>query len=369
MLYNVRKQNLKWKRIEGDVMEKLNVAVVFGGYSNEHEVSIGSGKTVIDGLDKEKYNVLPIYIDTDGNWFLADGDISYDMATEGLNKVLVSPSRGDRSLFILESEGYKKLQIDFVFPALLGKYGEDGTIQGLFEIMGVPYSGCGVLASSMSMDKVFANDIARLINMPQPDYMSYKEGDTIDYNEIINRLGLPCFVKPVRSGSSVGIVKPETEEELKEAIITAFKYDNKIIIEKNIIGRELKCAVLGSGGDDTIASYCGETIFENDLGFYDYEAKYKSSTTRKVIPAEVPDEVHQKVKELALQIFKALDCSGLARADFFIEDGTGDILFNEINTFPAFTEVSMYPALCKHVGYPLPKLLDKLIEIGQKAAR
>lgn len=352
-------------------MTKLKVAVIFGGYSNEHEVSIGSGKTVIEALNREKYEVIPVYINSAGDWFLVEGEITAAAAlsVEGYKPVAISPSRGDKYLLVLESSGYRKVPIDFIFPALLGKFGEDGTMQGLFEIMGVPYVGCGVLASSLSMDKVFANDIARLINMPQPDYMSFKEGEAIDHQAIIDRLGLPCFVKPVRSGSSVGIVKPETPEALEAAIVEAFKYDNKIIIEKNIVGRELKCAVLGSGGADTMASVSGETIFDTSLSFYDYDAKYKSTTTKKMVPADVSDTIHEKVSRMAIEIFKALDCSGLARADFFIEDGTGAILFNEINTFPAFTGVSMYPALAKHMGYPLEQLLDKLIEIGLKASR
>jgi len=351
-------------------MSKLKVAVIFGGYSNEHEVSLDSGITVLEGLNRDKYEVIPIYINKQGDWFLADtSKLGTEIDTSNLKSVVISPSRGDKSILVLDDGSYTKMPIDIIFPALLGKFGEDGTIQGMFEIMGIPYVGCGVLASSMSMDKVYTNDIAKLINMPQPDYMSYKEGEEVDYQKIVDRLGLPCFVKAVRSGSSVGIVKPETIEELVEGIKEAFKYDNKIIIERNINGIELKCAVLGSGGDDTVASHSGATLFEEGLAFYDYNAKYHSSETRKVIPAEVPEEVHQKVKELSLQIFKALDCSGLARADFFWEDETGDILFNEINTFPAFTEVSMYPALCKHMGYSLAELLDKLIEIGLKASR
>lgn len=351
-------------------MNKLRIAVIFGGYSNEHEVSKDSGVTVLEGLNPNKYDIIPIYIDKNGNWFLADiAHLETEIDTSNLKPVVISPSRGDKSILTLDDNHYTKIPIDIAFPALLGKFGEDGTIQGMFEIMGIPYVGCGVLASSMSMDKVYTNDIAKLINMPQPDYLAYKEGEEIDYQEIVDKLGLPCFVKAVRSGSSVGIFKPETIEALVDNVTEAFKYDNKIIIERNINGIELKCAVLGSGGDDTVASYSGATLFEEGLAFYDYNAKYHSSETRKVIPAEVPEEIHQKVQELSLQIFKALDCSGLARADFFWEDETGHILFNEINTFPAFTEVSMYPALCKHMGYSLTVLLDKLIEIGLKTAR
>lgn len=345
-------------------MEKLNIAVIFGGYSNEHEVSQGSGKTVMENLDSNKYNIIPLYICEKGLWYLFKGDDYTNVDTSVLPRVVFSSERTKE--LIISGEGVRN--IDLAFPALLGKFGEDGTIQGLFEMAGIPYTGCGVLSSSLCMEKVFSNDFVKLLNIPQPKYLAFRQNDKIDKELIVNAVGLPCFVKPVRSGSSVGIVIAKTSDELDDAITTAFSYDSRIIIEENIRGRELKCAVLGTGGDDTEASVPGETVYEG-VDFYDYDAKYKSSATKKFIPADVSDEVVKEVQELSLKIFKALDCSGLARIDFFLEESSGRILFNEINTFPAFTGVSMYPSLCKHMGYPTDKLLDRLIEIGLNTVR
>lgn len=349
-------------------MKKINIAVIYGGTSNEHEVSVDSGSTVLNNLNRTKYNIIPIYISKDGKWYHFTGSDIKNINTQSLNQIVLSLSRDKENLLVLNNGTYTTLSVDIIFPALLGKCGEDGTVQGLFEIAGIPYVGCGVLSSSISMDKVFTNDVISLQNIPQPPYMSYKKGDKIDTKKIIENLGLPCFIKPVRSGSSVGISKAKTEEELQIAIGLAFEHDNKIIFEKNIVGRELKCAVLGTGEDDTVASYPGETIFSK-AEFYDYNAKYSDPSTRKQIPADVDENITEQVKSLSIKIFKTLGCVGLARVDFFLEEGTNNILFNEINTFPAFTEVSMYPQLCKHMGYPIEALLDKLIDIGLKSER
>ena len=352
-------------------MKKLNVAVIFGGSSSEHLVSIGGAKTIISNLNKEKYNVIPIYISKKGVWFLFkefdENDIQ-NINVNKLNKVVLSASTGDENLLILNGNTYNTIKIDILFPALLGLYGEDGTVQGLFEMSGIPYVGCGVLSSAICMDKVFSNNIVATMGILQPDYLYYKKGDEINTQYIISKLNLPCYVKPVRGGSSLGIARAKTEEELKSAINLAFEHDNKIILEKEIKGREFKCAVLGNGDENTIASSLGETIFKTS-DFYNYDAKYNDPNTKKQIPADISDEITKKVQDLSLKIFKALECSGLARVDFFYEETTGQILYNEINTFPAFTGVSMYPALCKHMGYPLEKLLDTLIQISLNAER
>ena len=335
-------------------MEKINVAVIYGGASNEHEVSQGSAKAVIENLDKEKYNILEVYIDKQGNW------------TYKGEKAVLSPNPHE-GLIVLCGDVPEVIKVDVLFPVLLGKFGEDGTIQGLFEMTSIPYVGCGVLASVISMEKVYANDILKLLDIPGPKYLSYRIGDNIDADEIIKKLSLPVFVKPVRSGSSVGISRVKTKEELQNALILAFEHDSRVIIEESITGRELKCAVLGSGKEDTIASFPGETIV-GDAEFNDYDTKYNNPNTKKEIPADVSKEVTEKIRELAVKIFKALDCTGLARVDFFLNE-KGEILFNEINTFPAFTGVSMYPALMKHIGYPMPKLLDELIKIAKGTVR
>jgi D-alanine-D-alanine ligase len=335
-------------------LEKINVAVIYGGVSNEHEVSIGSAKSIIENLDKEKYDILEIYIDKQGNW------------THNGEKCFLSPNPYE-GLIILGESLPKIIKIDVLFPALLGKYGEDGTIQGLFEMTQIPYVGCGVLSSAISMEKVYANDILKLLNIKGPKYLSYRVGENIFVDNIIEDLGLPLFVKPVRSGSSVGISRVSNKEELQNALILAFEHDSRVIIEENIIGRELKCAVLGGGGKDIIASFPGETIFQ-DAEFNDYDTKYNNPNTKKTIPANLPENIIEKIRTLSMQIFKALDCTSLARVDFFLTDN-GEILFNEINTFPAFTGVSMYPALMKHLGYSMPDLLNELIEIAKKTVR
>lgn len=335
-------------------MEKLNVAVIYGGNSNEHEVSKGSARAVIENLNREKYNVFEVYIDKYGNWSMNG------------QKTILSPCTHE-GLLVLEENNVKNIKIDVLFPALLGKYGEDGTIQGLFELTKIPYVGCGVLSSAISMEKVYSNDIVNLLNIKGPKYLSYRNGDNVNVDYIIKELGLPVFVKPVRSGSSVGISMADTKEELQNALLLAFEHDSRIIIEEAVIGRELKCAVLGSGGEDTISSYPGETLFE-DAKFNDYDTKYNNPNTKKSVKADLPEHITEEIKALSIKIFKALDCTGLARVDFFINE-KNEVLFNEINTFPAFTGVSMYPALMNHIGFPMPKLLDTLINIALKTVR
>lgn len=327
-------------------MNKINVGVIYGGISTEHEVSIKSGKSVIKNLDRDKYNIFKIYIDKKGDF--------YDTDEGKIDNVF----------------SYLK-KLDVIFPVLHGLYGEDGTIQGLLEILGIPYVGSGVLASSIGMDKIYSKiifDKAGLNIVPyiylkknNDKYIYVKEAldeEEVDIDGINNLiddcLSYPVFIKPSRSGSSIGINKANNIDELKKYIDYAFRFDDKILIEKYIKGRELECAIL-KGRTSSI----GEIIPSEE--FYSYEAKYVNDS-KTIIPNDIPSEIIDKIKKSALKAFKAIDGKGLSRVDFFLEESTNKIYINEINTMPGFTEISMYPKLFNDVGISYGDLLDKLIE-------
>ena len=346
-------------------MNKIKIGVIFGGMSTENEVSCISGASVIKHLNKEKYNVFPIYIDKIGNW--------YKVKLEDVEK----SEELENKEHIENITEYLK-QMDVIFPVLHGLYGEDGTIQGLFELLKIPYVGCGVLASSVGMDKVYTKLIFEKANINQAKYIYIRKYNEkyiyIDeeFNEKIlelediakitnNKLRFPVFVKPSNSGSSVGINKAHNIEELKNAIVEAGKYDNKILIEEGIVGKEVECAVLGN--EDVISSCVGEIKSADE--FYTYDAKYNENS-KTLIPAEISEENSKKIQKLAIKAFKAISGRGLSRVDFFIEDKTQKIYINEINTLPGFTSISMYPKLFEAVGISYEKLLDNLIELASK---
>ena len=347
-------------------MNKIKLGVIFGGMSTENEVSCISGASVIKHLNKEKYNVFPIYIDKIGNW--------YKVKLEDVEK----SEELENKEHIENITEYLK-QMDVIFPVLHGLYGEDGTIQGLFELLKIPYVGCGVLASSVGMDKVYTKLIFEKANINQAKYIYIRKYNEkyiyIDeeFNEKIlelediakitnNKLRFPVFVKPSNSGSSVGINKAHNIEELKNAIVEAGKYDNKILIEEGIVGKEVECAVLGN--EDVISSCVGEIKSADE--FYSYDAKYNNENSKTLIPAEISEENSKKIQKLAIKAFKAISGRGLSRVDFFIEDKTEKIYINEINTLPGFTSISMYPKLFEAVGISYEKLLDNLIELASK---
>lgn len=348
-------------------MGKLKLGVIFGGMSTENEVSCISGISVIKHLNKDKYEINPIYIDKKGNWFkLKIEDIEKEGEELG-NKEIISN--------IIE---YIK-EMDVIFPVLHGLYGEDGTIQGLFELLKVPYVGCGVLASSVGMDKAYTKVIFDKANINQAKYVYIKKYNKdyiyIDekFNEqilnieeiskiTIDKLKFPMFIKPSNSGSSVGINKAHNIQELKIAIEEAAKYDNKILVEEGIIGREVECAVLGN--EDVISSCVGEIKAADE--FYSYDAKYNNEESKTLIPAEISKEKLEEIQKLAIKAFKAIDGKGLSRVDFFVEDKTEKVYINEINTLPGFTSISMYPKLFNQVGIGYTELLDKLVEFALK---
>ena len=349
-------------------MKKLKLGVIFGGMSTENEVSIVSANSILRNLDCNKYEIYPIYIDKSGIWYKYLDDfnkVSYDGLVNKKEKIEN----------IIE---YLK-DLDVIFPVLHGLYGEDGTIQGLFELLKKPYVGCRVLASSVGMDKVYSKIIFGKAGLNQTKYVYIRENngkyiyidenfneEILDINEIckiaVDKLKYPMFVKPSNSGSSVGITKVEKTQDLAEAIKEAAKYDRKIIIEEGIKGREVECAVLGN--EEVKASCVGEVLSADT--FYSYDAKYKNQDSRTVIPADIDSKIEEEIRKLAIKAFKAIDGKGVSRVDFFIENETNKVYINEINTLPGFTDISMYPKLFEASGIKYKDLLDKIIELALK---
>ncbi len=348
-------------------MSRKVVAVIFGGKSSEHEISKISATTVIRNIPKDKYRVIPVYITKSGEWKLYDGSV--DNICSGnwesyAATCILSPSTEHKGLFRIVGDKVKSIPVDVLFPVLHGKGGEDGSIQGLFEMCGIPYVGCGILASAASMDKAYTKIICEKANVPQAKHIvahSY-EADKIDevLNNIEEKLGYPCFIKPSRAGSSVGVSKAHNREEAVEGLKLAAKNDSTIIIEEFIKGREVETAVLGNI-DDIQVGCVGEVLAAEE--FYTFDAKYNNEESKTVIPADIDESVSEKIREYAKTVFKAMDCRGLSRVDFFIRDN-GDIIFNEINTMPGFTSISMYPMIFNHAGIDTEQLVDRLIELA-----
>ena len=351
-----------------DIVNKLTVAVIFGGQSSEHEVSRVSASSIISNLDSEKYYVIPVGITKSGKWMIYNGPIENIKNGEWEKfgtPAILSPDASQKGLLKLVGDKAKLIPIDLAFPVLHGKYGEDGTIQGLFELAQIPYVGNGVLSSSVSMDKAFTKIIAKNAKITQAKYV---EVHSEDFNKIKSiatkiekKLGYPCFVKPANAGSSVGITKAHNKDELIEGLKLAAVHDRKIVVEEGIVGREIECAVLGNG--DNISASCVGEIFAA-AEFYDYDAKYNNSTSKTVVPAEISKEKQDEIRKMAIKVFKAVDGSGLARVDFFVEKDTERVIFNELNTLPGFTPISMYSMLWNACGKPMNVLLDELIDLA-----
>lgn len=346
-------------------MSKIDIGVIFGGQSTEHDVSTMSGMSIVENLDNRKYNVFPIYIDKDGTWY------EYKSAKEDAEEVDLSVKIYSKSK-IKNIVTYLK-ELDIVFPVLHGKYGEDGSIQGLLEVLHIPYIGCGILASSIGMDKVYTKAILEKAGIKQARYCYVKvcndeyywveknfDESKLSINEICkkvkNELDFPVFVKPSNSGSSIGISKAKSKKELESAIVEASKYDCKILIEEGIEGKEIECAILEM--ESVMASCTGQIIPAEE--FYTFEAKYDNCDSRLVIPSNV--ECEEEVKEIAVKAFRAIDGRGLARVDFFVTE-EGEIYLNEINTMPGFTSISMYAKLWEAGGVVFSELLDCLVGV------
>ena len=352
----------------GISLNKLTVAVIFGGQSSEHEVSRVSASTIISNLDTEKYYVIPVGITKDGKWMIYNGPVENIKNGEwekfGTPAVL-SPDASQKGLLKTVGGKVKLIPIDLAFPVLHGKYGEDGTIQGLFELAQIPYVGNGVLSSSISMDKAFTKIIAKNAKIHQAKYVEVHSEDLkrikTTASKIEKKLGYPCFVKPANAGSSVGITKAHNKEELMEGLKVAAVHDSKIVVEEGIVGREIECAVLGNRGH-VEASCVGEIFSAGE--FYDYDAKYNNAESKTVVPAEISPEKQDEIRKMAVKVFNAVDGSGLARVDFFVENETENVIFNELNTLPGFTPISMYSMLWAACGKSTAELLDNLIELA-----
>lgn len=351
---------------EGNIsMKKKTVCVVFGGESSEHDVSCMSADTVINNINRDIYDVIMIGITGDGRWILTE-DVSKvkDGSFEnGGTRAFILPDNGIQGVLLKDDTGYRIVHIDVVFPVLHGLYGEDGTIQGLLELAGIPYVGCGVLASAASMDKLTTKKVVNALSIRQADYVAVFGEDFADMDAICSKvesgLSYPVFVKPANAGSSVGVMKASDRTELITALENAHLHDGRILVEEAIFGREIECAVLETE-DGIVASGIGEILAAAD--FYDYDAKYNNSESLTIIDPEMDDAVKEGIRKAAVSIFKELACKGLARVDFFVENDTDSIVFNEINTMPGFTGISMYPMLWEARGMDKMNMVTKLIE-------
>jgi D-alanine-D-alanine ligase len=350
---------------------KTRIAVVFGGRSSEHAVSAVSAGSILAALDPDEYDVVPVGITREGRWVLTDGD-PQSLAIAGRRLPEITASSGTAvvlpgdptsgGLVVLDpADGARALgDVDVVLPVLHGIYGEDGTIQGLLEMAGVPYVGAGVFASAAAMDKEFTKKLAAAENIPVGPYAVLRAGATLSQADK-ERLGLPVFVKPARAGSSYGISKVSSWDDLDTAITAARAYDPKVLVEAAVIGREIECGVLeGEAGGAPEASLLAEVRVVRDHEFYDFEAKYLEDSCEFDIPAGLPNHITRQVQEYACRTFAALDCAGLARVDFFVTPEL-DIYLNEINTMPGFTSTSMFPRMWAAAGLEYPKLVSRLI--------
>ena len=349
-------------------MDRIKVGIIFGGRSEERDISLLSARSVVDAIDKSKYEVVPVAISKSGKW-LSPAQSEQLLIGPAPNWEALCPPEtpsSQRELMNIEEStlGIAR-RVDVVFPVLHGPYGEDGTIQGLLELADIPYVGAGVLASALGMDKALMKAVFRHNRLPVPDYQVVMRWQwQKDKEGIVSKaerhFPYPCFVKPANLGSSIGISKAKSRQELIEAIDEAARFDRKIIIEEAIDGREIECSVLGN--DEPVASALGEIIPARD--FYDYEAKYNDDRTQLIIPASVPADVADEVRRLAIESFLAIDGAGMARVDFLLERRNFKIYVSEINTIPGFTQVSMYPKLWEASGISYPDLIDRLIQLA-----
>lgn len=355
--------------------KKLRVAVLFGGRSGEHEVSLLSAASVISAMDTEKYEIFPVGITEDGRW-LAGGDPLRALQMKNIPgdclfaALWTNPEAPGLLLLEEDAKSCGFIPLDVVFPVLHGPYGEDGTVQGLLELAGIPYVGAGVLSSAVSMDKAVMKLLFQQRGLPVGDFLSFRwfqwAADKFDLVERIERkLGYPCFVKPANLGSSVGINKATCRGSLMDSIEEALRYDQKVVVEAFIPGREIECSVLGE--DEPLASVPGEII--PGAEFYDYRAKYLDNSSQLLIPAPLSPEVGEKIQAYAKEAFLAVECSGLGRVDFFYQEEDGKIFVNEINTIPGFTSISMYPKLWEASGLPYSELIDRLIRLALERHR
>ena len=348
---------------------KKNVLVIFGGQSSEHIVSCMSAVNVINHIDRTQYDVVLIGITEEGKWLLTESveAIQNESWRNGTTQAILSPDAAEKCILIVDGEKTQKQKIDVVFPVLHGLYGEDGTVQGIFELAKIPYVGCGVLASSVSMDKLYTKLVAATTGVRQAAYVPVMREELSDMASVVCRVeekfSYPVFIKPSNAGSSRGVSKAATREALEKGLREAALHDRKILVEEMIVGREIECAVFGGGAEPVVASGVGEILAAAD--FYDFDAKYYNAESKTVVNPKLPGDSAERVRQAAMAIFKAVDGYGLSRVDFFVT-AAGEVIFNEINTMPGFTAISMYPMLFAAVGIEKKELVTKLIEHGLK---
>lgn len=345
-------------------MKKQNVLIFFGGCSSEYSVSLSSASGVLLNLDRNRYNPVTVGITREGKWYYYTGSTEKILEDTWQNEedctpAALSPSRGDCCLLLLRETGTERIPVDIALPVLHGKNGEDGTLQGLLELAGIPLAGCGVLASALCMDKDRAHKLADLAGIRVPRALVL-EDQTQQAEDFARELGYPLYVKPVRAGSSYGVTKVNTPNELNPALSLALQYDTLVILEENVEGFEVGCAVLGSS--DLIVGEVDE--IELSGGFFDFTEKYTLKTSAIHVPARISPEKSAEIKEAAKRIYRALGCSGFARVDLFLTP-TGEIVFNEVNTIPGFTAHSRYPGMMKAAGYSFTEILTMILEDAQ----
>lgn len=352
-------------------MEKKTVAVLFGGASSEHAVSLMSAASVLRNIPADRYDVVMVGITKDGRWFRFTGDIAMlDNDTweshPDNRTAFFAPDQSIRGLVVKDGDSFTVTPVDVVFPVLHGKNGEDGTLQGLLQMNGIPFVGCDLLSSAACMDKGVTNTLLEAAGVPQAKFLwlyarDYDSKKAAIRSQIEQRLGgYPVYVKPANAGSSVGVSKVHDESELDAAIAKASEEDGKIVIEENIVGQEVECAVLGN--EEPKASIVGE--ISTDADFYDYEDKYINGTSQLHIPAHIPEKTAEEIRRTAVHAYRSLGCGGLSRVDFFVRKSDGKIFLNELNTLPGFTSISMYPKLWEKTGLPYGELLDTLIRLA-----
>ena len=354
-------------------MKKLSVCILFGGISPEHEVSLRSAESVLNNIDHSKYNVFPVGITREGDWILFGGK-DYSLLPSGAwrnhpdnRRAAISPVRG-QGLLSFEGDCVVRERIDVVFPVLHGENGEDGAMQGLLQMAGIPYVGPHVAASAVAMDKTLTKLVVDHAGVPQAAWQLVRRGELDNRMEQVldtleNRFSYPMFVKPAGTGSSVGVSKASDRETLSRALLAAAAFDEKVLVEEFIHGREVEVAVMGN--ESPVASVCGE--IDSGADFYDYDAKYVTDTSVAYIPARIPGDVEETVREAAIKVYSAIGCRGLSRVDFFVTYEGNRVVFNEINTLPGFTSISMYPKLFAASGIPYSELIDELLRLAQEA--
>ena len=354
-------------------MKKLSVCVLFGGISPEHEVSLRSAEAVLNNMDSSKYHILPVGITKGGDWILFGGT-DYSMLPDGTwqehpgnRRATISPVRG-QGLICFEGDCVVRQQVDVVFPVLHGENGEDGAMQGLLQMAGIPYVGPHVSASAVAMDKTLTKLVVDKAGVSQAAWelvLASRLGKHMDaiVKTLEQRFTYPMFIKPAGTGSSVGVSKAADRAALEKALVDAGRFDEKILVEEFIHGREIEVAVMGNA--DPVASVCGE--IDSGADFYDYDAKYVTDTSTAYIPARIPEEVQEQIRKEAVKVYKAIGCRGLSRVDFFATYAENRVVFNEINTLPGFTSISMYPKLFAASGIPYSELIDALLNLAVEA--